>query len=154
MHPTSLLRWPDGVARLGVLLCVTLTVAFSLVYAVRAIDRFGDRARENAATNFDDREFAGGNAVIDDQAILYEARALIPEDDTYRVLTGSRLTPKATLLEEHIEAFARYFLMPRRPAVDANWVLCFGCDLRVLANRFDTRWQDPSGRLAVVRLAS
>lgn len=126
---SALLEWPHGIARLGVILCVSIAVVLGFGYFVRAIDRLGDDAARNAATNFDDREFAGGNSLVADKRALYEARGRIPEDGTYRVLVGPRAVEGATeLTKPYIDQFARSFLMPRRPAPDAPWILCYGCD--------------------------
>ena len=117
---SALLEWPHGIARLGVILCVSLAIVLGVVYFVRAVDRLGDDAARNAATNYDDREFAGGNSLVADKGALYEARGRIPEDGTYRVLVGPRAVEGATeLTKPYIDQFARSFLMPRRPAADA-----------------------------------
>ena len=81
-------------------------------YFVKAVDRLGDTARTNAAQNFDDREFAGGNAVVVVNRPLYEARALIGEDETYRVVTGPDVAGATELTASFIDHYARYFLMP------------------------------------------
>lgn len=123
---------PQGFVRLGVALCVVVTLVAGAVYYVQAIDRLGSDARENAAANFDDREFGGGNSLVVDKRALYEARALIPEDGSYRVLTGPGVAGASELTEPYIDQFARSFLMPRRPDPDASWILCYGCDLSQL----------------------
>lgn len=140
-----LLEWPQGIARLGVALCVAITVAFGLVYLVRAVDRLGDDASRNASYNYDDREFAGGNAIVTDKRALYEARASIPEDETYRVVVGPGLVGGTDLTRDYVDQYARYFLMPRLPAEDARWILCFGCDLGELGTGFEVLWRDETG---------
>ena len=137
--------------RLGVLACAVTSALLALVYLPQAIDRFDDRARFDAAMNFDDREFAGGNAIVVDKAALYEARASIPEDETYRVVVGPELKGATALTSDYIEQFARYFLIPRRPADGASWVLCYGCDPHALGGRFDEVWRDDAG-IELVRL--
>lgn len=141
----SLLEWPRGIARLGVIFCLVVAVVFGVVYFVRAVDRLGDDAGRNAALNFDDREFAGGNSLVVDKRALYEARALIPEDGTYRIVSGPRVEGATELTEPYIDQFARYFLMPRRPAADARWILCYGCDVSELGGRFQIVWQNGAG---------
>lgn len=141
----SFLEWPRGIARLGVILCVLVAVVFGLVYMVRTVDRLGDDATRNAASNFDDREFAGGNSLVVDKRALYEARAHIPENGTYRVLSGPGVEGATELTEPYIDQFARYFLIPRRPAADARWILCYGCDLSELGGRFKVVWENGAG---------
>ena len=142
---------PHGAVRLGVVLCVAVTVALGLVYVVRAVDRLGDDAGRNAVANFDDREFAGGNSLAVDKNALYEARALIRPDETYRVVAGPGVDGANELTEQHIGEYARYFLMPRRPAEDARWVLCYGCDLSQLGDDLEILWRNDAG-IALGRL--
>lgn len=152
---SSFLEWPRGIARLGVVLCVVVALGYGSVYFVRAVDRLGDQARSNAALNFDDREFAGGNAVVVANAALYEARGLIAEDETYRVVTGPNVAGATELTEDYIDQYARYFLMPRRPSPDARWIICYGCDPAVdLAAGFEVLWQGETAGIFLGRLPS
>lgn len=139
------LEWPHGIARLGVVLCVGVAVVFSAVYLWRAVDTLGDTAGRNAALNFDDREFAGGNSLVVDKRALYEARALIPEDGSYRVATGPGVEGATELTEPYIDQFARSFLMPRRPKPDAGWILCYGCDVSELGPGVEIVWGNGAG---------
>lgn len=132
-------------ARLGVVACVSLSAVLGLVYFVRAFDRLDDAARTNAALNFDDREFAGGNSLVVDKRALYEARALIPEDGSYRVAAGPGVDGATNLTEPYIDQFARYFLMPRRPKPDAPWILCYGCDRAALEQIARVAWDGGAG---------
>lgn len=147
----ELLEWPHGIARLGVILYVAVALVLGLVYFARAVDRLGDDASRNAALNFDDREFAGGNSLVVDKRALYEARALIPEDGTYRVVAGPRVEDATSLTEPYIDQFARSFLMPRRPAADASWILCYGCELSALGARVEVVWENGRG-IALARI--
>jgi len=149
---SSFLEWPHGIARLGVVLCTTLALGIGLVYFVKAMDRLGDTARTNAAQNYDDREFAGGNAVVVANRPLYEARALIPEDEAYRVIAGPGVDGATELTAPFIDHYARYFLMPRRPSPDARWVICYGCDRSELGDGFEVFLEDEAG-IFVGRLA-
>lgn len=144
---SSVLEWPRGIARLGVVLCTALALVVGLVYFAEAVDRLGDAARTNAAQNFDDREFAGGNAVVVSNRPLYEARALIPEDETYRVVTGPHVVGATELTASFIDQYARYFLMPRRPSPDARWIICYGCDPAGLEEGFEVLLEDEAGIL-------
>lgn len=142
---SQFLEWPRGIARLGVVLCVAVATAYGLVYVVRAVDRLGEAAEQNVALNYDDREFAGGNSLVVDKGALYEARALIPEDETYRVVPGPGVQGAFEFTELYIEHYARYFLMPRRMSADARWILCYGCDVSSLGAGFEIVWQDVAG---------
>jgi hypothetical protein len=148
---SSFLERPRGIVRLGVVLCVGVALGYGLVYFVKAVDRLGDQASSNSALNFDDREVAGGNALVVSNAPLYEARALIPENETYRVLAGPNVEGATDLTEEFIDGYARYFLMPRRPSADARWIICYGCDPAALGEGFEVLWQHETG-VAIGRL--
>ena len=73
--------------------------------------------------------------------VLNEARGWIPENGSYRLLVG----PSSTDID--FRNYARYFLMPRRPAPDARWVLCYECDLSRLGSELDVVWKDNEGVL-------
>jgi hypothetical protein len=132
-------------SRAGVALCVAVAIAFGLVYFVRTVDRLDDDADTHAAANYDDREFAGGNSLVVDKRALYEARALIPEDGRYRVVTGPRVEGATELTEPYIDQYARSFLMPRRPDPEADWILCYGCDPAELEVAATVVWDGGGG---------
>jgi hypothetical protein len=123
-------RWlaePRQVPRLAVLLCVGVATVGTLVRYPQAISDLTNTARTNAAQSFADREIAGGNSVIPDQQLLYQARARIPRGAAYEVVVGDPVEGWSDLTRDHAGGFARYFLMPRRPSVGAPWVLCLNC---------------------------
>lgn len=132
-------------ARVGVAACVAVAIAFGLVYFVRTVDRLGDAADTNAVANYDDREFAGGNSLVVDKRALYQARALIPDDGSYRIVPGPRVEGATELTEPYIDQFARYFLMPRRPDPEAGWIICYGCDPSQLEARATVVWDGGAG---------
>ncbi len=134
---------PHGLVRLGVVLCVAITLVVGLVYFAKAVDKLGTDASANAQANNDDRALAGGNSLGVAQEALIQARGLIPERSAYRLVLG----PGAT----NIGQFARYFLMPRRPEADARWVLCYACDPSSLGDDLVVVWRDDAGN-AVGRL--
>jgi len=142
--PRAFLR-DAGFSRLAVLLSVATALAVGAVYYLKALSQLGDTASRNSAESFDDREIAGGNSVIVDQAAAYEARGLIPRNAAYRVVTGSRLRKRTPLTEEFVAGWFLYFLMPRRPRPDARWVICVGCDRSALGGSYAVRWQDGEG---------
>jgi hypothetical protein len=129
-------------SRLAAAVGVALALAVAAVYYVKALSQLGDTASTNSSQAYDDREIAGGNSVIVDQQAAYEARALIPANAAYRVVTGSRLREKTELTETFVGDWFRYFLMPRRPRGNARWVICYGCDVSTLGGSYAVRWQD------------
>ena len=132
-------------SRVGVAVCVAVAIVFGLVSFVRAVDRLERDAEAHAAENVDDREFAGGNSLVVDKRALYEARALIPEDGSYRIVPGPGVEGKTELTEPYIDQYARYFLMPRRPDPNADWIICYGCDPAQLERPAAVVWDGGGG---------
>ena len=143
---SALLTWPAGVARLGVILCTGVAVLAVLVEWPRAIDRLGDRAARSAALTYEDREMGAGLGVVADQRALREARALIPPDGTFTVVTGDGPVEGATeLTRPFIESFATSFLLPRRHSDSSPWVLCYGCEVEALGPGARVVWTNGKG---------
>jgi hypothetical protein len=136
---------PRKLRVVGVLLALAVSLGVGVVYLIKALDQFDDLASTNSARSYDDREIAGGNSIVINQEAAYEARALIPRDETYRVRTGPSLQNATSLTSAYVEGWFRYFLMPRRPAIDPRWTICYGCDVSELGTSFVTRWQDGNG---------
>jgi hypothetical protein len=124
---------------------VVLASTVGAFYFVKALSDFDNAATKNSTLSFDDRELAGGNSILVDQAVAYEARALIAPTATYRVRVGPNLRHATPLTETYVESWLRYFLMPRRPSFGARWIVCYGCDRTELGASYDVRWQDSNG---------
>jgi hypothetical protein len=105
----------------------TVVVALVALYpdALRNAD---ESARANASLDLIDRDVGGGNSVIPDQGLLVEARGRIPRDESFTVALGEPQEGWTDLTAPYAETFATYFLLPRRVAPDAAWILCFACD--------------------------
>jgi hypothetical protein len=108
--------------------CVAVMVVAVVVRYPDTFRSANDAARKNASLDLFDRQFGGGNSVIPDQGLLVEARARIPDDGTFAVSIGDRQSGWTDLTAPFAETYSRYFLLPRRPASDARWILCFACD--------------------------
>ena len=130
-------------------------VAVSLVLVAvelpKRLDELGDVATANASLSFADREIAGGNSVLADQQLAYEAQALLPPGATYRVVIGPRLTKEASLPTTSLPDWLGYFLLPRREADNATWIICYGCDPASLGAPYESLWHDDYG-ISVGRL--
>ena len=124
-------RWfSAGIAtrRLVVAFCVTVLL---VALAVRYPDAFHDAnetARANAALDVVDRVVGAGNSVFPDQALLVEARGLIPPDESFAVAVGPPQPGWTELTATGADLFLRSFLLPRRPDPEARWIVCVGCD--------------------------
>ena len=108
--------------------CVAVLLVAIVVLYPDAFRDANESARANARLDLLDREFGGGNSVIPDQGLLVEARGLIPPDGTFAVAVGERQPEWTDLTATYAETYSRYFLLPRRYAPDAPWILCFACD--------------------------
>ncbi|HUP22008.1 MAG TPA: hypothetical protein VNB06_03605 [Thermoanaerobaculia bacterium] len=124
-------RWltePGVAGRLGALVCVVAATAALVARYPATIADLGRTAGVNASRSFTDREIAGGNAVVPDQELLYQARARIPRDASYHVAIGDPHESWSELTETYAAGFFESFLLPRRLALGAPWVICLNCD--------------------------
>jgi hypothetical protein len=141
----ELLEWPRGVARLAAASCAACALAVLAYEIPRTINSVGDDAGRNATLSLADLEVAGGNSIVIDQAAAYEARALIPTGDAFRVVTGPNLKHATSLTADAISPWLTYFLMPRRQTGGARWVICYGCDMSRLGSSYRVLWKDDVG---------
>lgn len=143
-------EWPAGPIRLGVVLLVVVTTATSLWRYPEVVGDLGESASRNSALSYTDREIAGGNDVVQNQRAVYEARARIPQTAAYRVAVGDALEPESPLTIPYVASFYHSFLVPRRPAENAPWVICYGCDLDAYGPDAEVVWSDGEG-ISIVR---
>lgn len=132
-------------------LVATVLIAAGVGY-VAMLPEVGREATGNDSLSFSDREIAGGNSVVADQAAVYAARALIPADQTYHVAVSPDYAGGSDLTREHAAGYYRYFLMPRRPAEKALWVICYSCDLGDYGNA-EIVWRGAE-EISIVRVRS
>ncbi len=137
--------------RVGVVFLVAVTAVAVLLRYVDVLRGFQADASTNASLSFSDREVAGGNELVADQTAAYAARAIIPEHDSYHVAVDPGYAGGGALTVDHVAAFYRYFLLPRRPAESAPWVICYGCDLEPYGPNATVVWQSPEN-ICIVRL--
>jgi hypothetical protein len=131
----------------GCVVAMLVAIADHFPDAFRAANR---TARANASLDLLDRQVGGGNSVIPDQGFLVYARGLIPENETFTVAVGPKQEGWTDLTEGFAETYAKYFLLPRRAAVDAPWILCLACD-RAAYPAAEEAWSGEDG-LAILRL--
>jgi hypothetical protein len=121
--------WTLGPTRIAVVLLVALATSAVVVKYPAVLGDAGDEASRKSSQSYADREIAGGNSVVADQAAVYAARGIIPEDETYRVAVNPDYPGGSDLTVPFVGSYYQYFLMPRRPAEDAPWIICYACDL-------------------------
>ena len=136
-------QWPEGIARLGVVICVAASVLVIVPAFVDALDASDSWADRNSALDYAARSVPYEEAV-GSQRVVEDARLWMPEDATYRVVTAPDLQGP---LQWAAPAFLTGFLLPRRQtdSPDAPWVFCFGCDLAALGEGFEVLSDDGSG---------
>jgi hypothetical protein len=139
-------------ARVGVAACVAISIVTVAVQLPRALVQLGETAGRNASFSYEDREFGAGNSIIPDKQLLYEARALIPPDGTFQVVTRSgSIRDERPLTREFAANFADYFLIPRRPSPTSPWLICLGCDSSNVAGDERVVWTDGAGSMLLER---
>jgi hypothetical protein len=145
------IEWPLGAVRTGVVFLVLATAIGAAVRLSSTISQLGEEASSNARLSYTDREIAGGNGVVEDQLAAYEARARIPVDDAYHVAVSDDFKAETALTVPYVANFFHYFLMPRRQAEGAPWVVCYGCDLAAYGDSAEVVWTNGAG-ISIVRL--
>ena len=132
--------------------CLVVTVGAVVVLWPDAFADANRTARANAALDYVDRQIAGGNSVLPDPAIVIEAQGRIAPDETFLVAVGDPQDGWSELsTPDAIATFMRSVLLPRREAVDASWILCFGCDRGAYPGA-EPVWEDEEG-LSILRRA-
>ena len=135
------LDWPTGTIRVGVVFLVAVTVLAVVVKYPGALQDENDAATRNSELSYSDREIAGGNGLVVDQQAVYQARARIGPDETFHVVVGEGFEGGSDLTAPYVADYYRYFLMPSRPAEDADWIVCYGCDLLSYGDKARVVWR-------------
>jgi hypothetical protein len=146
-------EWPVGIVRTGVLFLVVATTG---AVAIRYPDVLRDADREasaNSALSYSDREIAGGNGLVVEQSAVYAARAIIPEGDTFHVVVDPSFEGGSDLTVPYVDSYYRYFLLPRRPAEDAPWIICYSCDLDQYGPDVEVVWEG-SDNVSIARVGA
>jgi hypothetical protein len=140
-----------GIARLVAIGYLLLAGGVAVFTWIGSTDDLHERIARNESLDYLDRLVAGGNGVVGSQAIVFEARARIPENETYRVVVGADFTDPDQYTAAYAADFLRYALFPRRPSDDARWIICYGCDRTRWGDRFELLF-DAGGEITLGRL--
>ena len=114
---------------------LTAAVAVTALHVPNAFRRIEAETDAAASLSREQRELVPARSVDLDARVLEEARATIPPDATYAVVTGERVQVSNQVTFDAIRPLAAYWLLPRRQVADpanADWVLAFGGDLDAL----------------------
>jgi hypothetical protein len=150
-----LARWFSagvGTRRLVVAFCTAVVLVALAVRYPEAFHDANETARANAALDLIDRDVGAGNSVFPDQALLVEARGLIPPDERFAVAVGAPQPGWTELTADSAEPFLRSYLLPRRLDPDARWIVCVGCDRGAYPGA-DAVWEGDDG-LSILRRES
>lgn len=145
------LEWPHGVVRIGVVLVVAVTAGAAIAGYPPLLRELADEASGNSALSYADREVAGGNGLVADQTAVYAARSLIPPDETFNVIVSPAFDGGTSETVQHVAGYYRYFLMPRRMAEDAQWVICYACDRAEYGDNAEVAWEGGDG-ISILRV--
>lgn len=145
------LEWPDGLIRVGVVFLVAVTVLSVAARYPGLLFRLDDRASENSSLSYSDREVAGGNSLVVDQAAVYAARGVIPGNETFRVLVNPAFEGGSALTVPYVGSYYRYFLLPRRYSDSARWIICYDCDFAAVGAPVDVVWRG-SDNISILRV--
>jgi hypothetical protein len=127
---------PRNLARLGVVVCIVVTLSVAIRWLVHdALPGQDHWASLNSSQTYAQRtfppdEFIGSGTVAED------ARLWMPRSSTYRILVGTKYENTAWgFAAPH---FLEGFLFPRHriDSSAAQWVICLGCDIPSLGGHF------------------
>jgi hypothetical protein len=138
---------------MGVVFLVAVATLAAVIRYPSLIGEMNRQASSNSNLSYADRDIAGGNGLVVDQAAVYAAQALIPEDATYRVSVDPNYAGGSELTIPFVDSYYRYFLMPRRPAESAPWVICYSCDLSQYGPDVEVVWEGAEG-ISIARVGT
>jgi hypothetical protein len=144
-------EWPVGVIRVGVVFLVLATLGAAVVRYPETVNDLGDEASRNSSLSYADREVAGGNGIVVDQAAVYAARSLIPPDEAFSVVVNPDFAAGSAETVPFVASYYRYFLVPRRMVEGAPWVICYACELGEYGDRAEVVWTG-SDDISIVRV--
>src|SRR2546425_3871937 len=152
-----------GVQRLtlsGAAAALVVAIAF-VALVVRfpaALRGFDHRAARNAAQSPVDRLIAAADPLDIDNQFLGHALGLLPEHARYAVARPANVAEASRqgivpTTFNALPGYVQFLLLPRRQVdpAEADWLLCYGCDLGPFRRRLDLGWRDGNG-LAVGKL--
>lgn len=138
-------EWPNGVLRLGVLICVV--IGFALVPGALGDALDGNRfwAERNASLG-DMARAVPFEEAVGSAEVAEDARLWMPEDATYRIVQAPDLSGP---LQWAAPDFLATFLQPRTQTTDedAEWLFCYSCDTDDLGEGFEVLSDSGTGVL-------
>ncbi len=126
-----------GLASLGVILCVTLTLGVSLRWLFHdALPGQQGWSTRNSNASYPERTFPS-DELIGSAKVVEDARLWMPRNSSYRLVIGEnkKYSPWAWAAPN----FLAGFLLPRRrdDSLSTTWIFCLGCDVPALGVGFE-----------------
>lgn len=140
-----MVRFRDLVVALGVVTCVGIAIAVSVLKLHNVLGVFDARADNQASFGYAERAHtyegwspAGGE-------VLEDARLWMPENARYRVVFAPGYDRRGS--QDFTRDLLLAFLLPRRPTTSENakWLFCYGCDAKTLGERYEVLASVPGG---------
>jgi hypothetical protein len=127
----------SGLAALGAIICVALTLVVSFWWLVRdALPGQQHWATQNAESSYTQRTFPRDD-LIGSSHVAEDARLWMPRTASYRIVVGEskRYSPWSWAAPN----FLAGFLLPRtrNDAPDTGWIICLGCERSTLGPHFE-----------------
>jgi len=134
-------------AEAGAVLVAAAALVTGLVEFPSAFHELQSRAAANAALAPELRPLEGARGVDISSPFMLAASALIPRNETFVVATGPNIQVSTPITLTALAPFMQTWLLPRRAAdpKDAQWLLCYGCDLGQWGRRLDVKYNDGTG---------
>jgi hypothetical protein len=128
-------------------LVLAAAVAVGLIEFPSAFRELQGRAAGNAAQPAEFRPLAGALGIDISRTFMLAAQALLPEDESFVVQTGPHIQVSTPITISALPAFMQTWLLPRRAvdATQAQWLLCYGCDLAPWRGKLDVKFDDGTG---------
>ena len=126
-----------GLARLGAIMCVGLTLVVSLRFLVHdALPGQQSWSTRNSGQTYSERTFPQ-DELIGSGKVAEDARLWMPLTASYRLAIGEK--EKYSPWSWAAPNFLLGFLAPRKrnDSPSAEWILCLGCDVSSLGTNFE-----------------
>ena len=123
--------------RVGVVACVAVACLLGAGKLDDAVAVFDFGADANAVATFTERTYPVIDFLPEGRRVMEDARLWMPEDATYRVIHGPRLSAESR--SGPLRTFLAVLLMPRsRTQLESvPWVFCHGCTPSMLAPEYE-----------------
>lgn len=123
--------------RVGVVACVAAACLLGAGKLDVAVAVFDFQADANVAATFSERTYPDVEWLVGSAKVMEDARLWMPDDATYRVMHGPRLSLEQRL--GSLRFFLLVLLLPRDQTQleSAPWVFCYACTRSTLGAAYE-----------------